>query len=123
MIPLYYGVKVIHTTSVGSGDRRFYEELILAVRADSPEEAYEKAEAYMQGYDFVYTNIYGEPVRTVKIEAVDCFVIYPEEGEVQEVYSAFSMNRSPLPEKEYYRLISTSCDEEDLRPLRNGEFA
>ena len=41
-----YGVKVIHTHTVGEEDVRFYEELILKVNASSFDEAYEKAERY-----------------------------------------------------------------------------
>ena len=39
---MIYGVKVIHTRSVGEDGRRFYEELILRVEANSFDEAYEK---------------------------------------------------------------------------------
>ena len=75
---MIYGVKVIHTNTVGSDDRRFYEEMILTVNAESFDEAYEKAEKYIQRYmqDDVceYTNIYNETVKTLRIEAVDCFL-------------------------------------------------
>ncbi len=42
-----YGVKVIHTHTIGKNDRRIYEELILMVDAESFDHAYEKAEIYM----------------------------------------------------------------------------
>ena len=41
-----YGVKVIHTHVVGENGKKFYEELILRVEADSFDEAFEKAKTY-----------------------------------------------------------------------------
>lgn len=119
---MIYGVKVIHTHIIGENARRFYEELILRVEAQSFDEAYEKAEKYMQDEVREYTNIYGEKVKTFRIEAVDCFLAYDEEEDVQEVYSSFSTNRSTLTDDEYYEAIISSCAEEELRPLRNKEF-
>lgn len=119
---MIYGVKVIHTHIVGEDVRRFYEELILRVDAQSFDEAYEKAERYMQDAVFEYTNIYGEKVKTLKIEAVDCFLALDEEDDVQEIFSSFSTNHSVLSEEEYYNEISSSCDEKELRLLRNKEF-
>lgn len=119
---MIYGVKVIHTHAVGENDRRYYEELILRVDADSFDDAYEKAEQYMKGAVCEYRNPEGETVRTISIEAVDCFLAYEPEGDVQEVYSSFSCNHSPLSEEEYYKVILSSCEEEELRHLRNSEF-
>lgn len=119
---MIYGVKVIHTHTVGSEDRRFYEELILMVRADSFDEAYEKAEQHMRDEICDYTNIYGERVKTHRLEAVDCYLALDPEGDVQEVYSSFSTNRGSLNEDEYYRIIADQCEEKDLRPLRNKDF-
>lgn len=119
---MLYGVKVIHTQSVGEDAQRFYKELILRVEAESFDEAYEKAEKYIQDDVCEYTNIYGEAVKTLKIEAVDCYLVFDEEDGVQEVYSSFSTNNSALPEEEYYQTIACPCEEKELRPLRNKEF-
>ncbi|MBQ2995648.1 MAG: DUF4288 domain-containing protein [Oscillibacter sp.] len=119
---MIYGVKVIHTYSVGKDDRCFYEELILKVNADSFDEAYEKTEQYMRDCVCEYKNINGESVKTQAIEALDCFLAVDPEGDVQELYSSFSINDSSLPEEEYYRLITSPCGEKELRPLRNKEF-
>ena len=119
---MIYGVKVIHTHTIGKDDRRYYEELILIVEADSFDNAYRKAELYMKDAVCEYTNPKGETVKTLSIEAVDCFLAYEPEDDVQEVYSSFSINRSSLSEEKYYKAISSSCGEEELRPLRNAEF-
>ena len=119
---MLYGVKVIHTHEVGVAKKRFYEELILTVNASSFDEAYEKAERYMQDAACEYTNVYGEPVKTVSIEAVDCFLAVDPENDVQEVYSAFFVNNTPLSEEDYHEVLASSCDEKDMLPLRNIEF-
>ena len=119
---MIYGVKIIHTHTVGNDDRRFYEELILKVTAESFDEAYEKSERYMQNCISDYTNINGERVKTLNIEAIDCFLAFDPEEDVQELYSSFSVNDSSLPEEEYYKLITSACDVEQLRALRNKDF-
>ncbi len=119
---MIYGVKVIHTHTVGENDQRYYEELILRVDADSFDDAYEKAERYMKDAVCEYKNPKGETVKTLNIEAVNCFLTFEPEGDVQEMYSSFSCNNSSLTEEEYYDAISSSCGEEELRPLRNAEY-
>ena len=119
---MIYGVKVIHTRSVGEDGRRFYEELILRVEANSFDEAYEKADKYMLDYTCDFINVYGEKVTTHKIEAIDCFLAIEDEPDVQEVYSSFSTNRSCLSETEYYEVIASPCGVEELYPLRNSEY-
>lgn len=117
-----YGVKVIHTHTVGEDDRRFYEELILKVEADSFDDACAKAADYMKHAVCEYTNPKGETVKTLRIEAVDCFYAFEPDGDVQEVFSSFSRNPGSLSEEEYYQAITSYCGEEDLRSLRNIEF-
>lgn len=120
---MLYGVKVIHIHEVGTAKKRIYEELILTVNASSFEDAYEKAERYMQDAVCEYTNVNGETVKTVNIEAVDCFLAFDPENDVQEVYSAFSVNKTALSEEDYYDVIASACDENDMRALRNIEFS
>lgn len=117
-----YGVKVIHTQVVGEDEKRFYEELILKVEAKSFDEAYEKAERYMQDYACDYTNVYGKRVKTLKIEAVNCFLAFDAEGNVQEIYSSTSTNSVSLKEDEYYAAIASACEDEELYQLRDKDF-
>lgn len=119
---MIYGVKVIRTLTVGENDQRYYEELILRIVADSFDNAYEKAECYMKDSVYEYKNPKGDTVKIISIKAVDCFIAYAPEGDVQEMYSSFSINNSSLNEEEYYKTISSSCGEEELRPLQNAEF-
>ena len=69
-----------------------------------------------------YTNIEDETVKTLHIEYVDCFLAYEPEGDVQELFSSFSVNDSSLSEEEYYRAITFTCGEKELYTLRNKEF-
>ena len=117
-----YGVKLIRTVSVGNGDQRFYEEIILKVNADSFDDAYSKAEAYAQNNAGEYRNTNNEIVRTIKTEAVDCFLAFEEEDSVQELYSSFYTNSTALSEDEFYRSVTTPCEEDALLLLRNQEF-
>ncbi len=119
---MIYGVKVVHTYAIGKDTKNFYEELILRVNANDFDEAYKKAEQYMKSCVREYTNIYGEKVTTLKIEAIDCFLGLDEGNDVQEVYSSFTTNSSSLTEEEYYETITFVCRKEELRPLRNKEF-
>lgn len=86
---MYFGVKVLHTYIVGDEGERFYEELILRVKAESFDEAYDKAGKYMKNYVCDYLNLENKQVRTFNIELVDCFLAYDSDGDVQEMYSTF----------------------------------
>ncbi len=117
-----YGVKVIYTYSVGEDCRKFYEEQILSVNAESFDEAYEKAEQYTAEYDTEHTNPKGELVKTEKVEFVDCFLAFDEEGDVQEIYSSTTKNKTSLTDEQFYIAISNECTNEELYDLRYGEF-
>lgn len=119
---MIYGIKVIHIYSVGDDDRRYYEELILRVNAESFDDAYVKAERYMREAVCEYVNPGRETVKTLSIETVDCFLAYEPDGDVQELYSSFSTNSSGLSEEDYYKAITSVCGEKELRVLRNSEF-
>lgn len=118
---MIYGVKVIHTHAVGDDERRFYEEIILSVKASSFDEAYEKAGRYMENCACDYVNPDGERVRTAKIEAIDCFLASEPENDVQGMFSVFRVNRTLLPEADFYEMLADSCDGE-CRALRSKEF-
>ena len=117
-----YGVKVIYTYSVGEDCRKFYEEQILSVNAESFDDAYEKAEQYTSEYDTDHTNPKGEMVKTEKVEFVDCFLAFDEEGDVQEIYSSTTQNKTSLTDEQFYIAISNQCTNEELYDLRYEEF-
>ena len=117
-----YGVKVIYTYSVGKDCRKFYEEQILSVNAESFDEAYEKAEQYTAEYDTEYTNPNGELVKKEKVEFVDCFLAFDEEGDVQEIYSSTTKNKTSLTDEQFYIAISNQCTNEELYGLRYEDF-
>ncbi|MBR2471174.1 MAG: DUF4288 domain-containing protein [Clostridia bacterium] len=117
-----YGVKVIYTYSVGKDCRKFYEEQILSVNAESFDEAYKKAEQYVAGYDAEHTNPKGELVKTVKVDFADCFLAFDEEGDVQEIYSSITKNKTSLIDEQFYIAIKNQCTNEELFDLRYKEF-
>lgn len=117
-----YGVKVIYTYSVGENSRKYYEESILSVTAESFEEAYEKAEGYAKENSDEHINPHGELVKTEKIEMLDCFLAGDKENDVQEIYSSINNNKTSLNEEEFYDAITTQCSTEELYDLRYEEF-
>lgn len=117
-----YGVKVIFTYSVEPDNRKFYEESIYLVDAESFDDAYEKAEEYTKGFDLEYTNPKGQKVKTEKIDFVDCFLAFDEENGVQEIYSVILKNESSLFEDDFYETITNQYDTEELYDLRNKMF-
>ena len=117
-----YGVKVIFTYSVEPDNRKFYEESIYLVDAESFDDAYEKAERYTKDFDLEHTNPKGQKVKTEKIDCVDCFLVFDEEDGVQEIYSTTFKNKSSLSENDFYKAITALCDADELFDLRYEEF-
>ena len=117
-----YGVKVIFTYSVEPDNQKFYEESIYLVDAETFDDAYEKAEEYTKEIDLEHTNPKGQKVKTEKIDFVDCFLAFDEEDGVQEVYSAIFNNKYSLSNQEFYRVITSQCNVEELNGLRYEEF-
>ena len=117
-----YGVKLIYTYSVSDDRKKYYEESILSVDAESFDEAYKKAEKYAKEYCDEHLNPNGELVKTEKFELLDCFLAFDEENGVQELYSAITKNKTSLCEEEFYRAITGQCDAEELYELRYEEF-
>lgn len=116
-----YSVKAIFTYEVNNHGK-FYEDMILSVKASSFDEAYSKAEKYAAEYCFDYVNTNNETVKIVGYTLPDCFLAYDEEKDVQEVYSRFMHNNSSLSEADYYEIITSQCDADELYVLRNKEF-
>ena len=117
-----YGVKVILTYSVEPDNRKFYEESIYLVDAETFDDAYEKAEEYTREFDLEYTNPKGQKVKTEKIDFIDCFLAFDEEDGVQEIYSATLKNESSLSDEDFYEAITNQCDAEEMYDLRYDEF-
>ena len=117
-----YGVKVILTYSVEPDNRKFYEESIYLVDAESFDDAYEKAERYTKDFDLEHTNPKGQKVKTEKIDFVDCFLVFDEKVGVQEIYSTTFENKSSLSENDFYKAITVQCDADELFDLRYEEF-
>jgi hypothetical protein len=117
-----YGVKVILTYSVEPDNRKFYEESIYLVDAETFDDAYEKAEEYTREFELEYTNPKGQKVKTEKIDFIDCFLAFDEEDGVQEIYSATLKNESSLSDEDFYEAITNQCDAEEMYDLRYDEF-
>ena len=117
-----YGVKVIFTYSVEPGNRKFYEETIYLVDAESFDDAYKKTEEYTKGFDLERINPKRQKVKTEKIDFVDCFLAFDEEDGVQEIYSATLKNESSLSDEDFYEAITNQCDAEEMYDLRYDEF-
>ena len=116
-----YGLKMIYRIRAGS--RLFYEESIVRVRAESADEAYEKAEGYALGMCAdEYVNVCGELVKTELAGIIDCFQAFGEEDGVQEVYSRIAANRTGLNEEQWFGALSDGCTAQDMLPLRRREL-
>ena len=117
-----YGVKVMFTYSIEPDNRKFYEETIYMVEADSFDDAYEKAEKHVYKFDFDHLNPKGQMVKREKVDFLDCFLAFDEEYGVQEVYSATTKNKTSLTEEEFYKAITKRCDADEMYDQRNQEF-
>ena len=112
-----YGMKIL--CRIRAGSRVFYEESIVRVKAESFDEAYERAEAYALslGAD-EYVNVYGEAVKTELVDIVGVFRSFDEEDGVQEVYSRTMINRTDMDEEKWLDILSDGCTAEEKLPLR-----
>ena len=81
-----YGVKVVSRYAVS--DEVFYEERVLRLRAESFEDAMERAEAHIRGYlEDGRLNMDGQPVGETICEAVHAFQIFEDGEAVEETFS------------------------------------
>ena len=113
-----YSVKIIYKYSVENGDC-FYEESIMLFHAASFDEAYEKAEQYVENYmEKEYKNMRGESVTQSVVSYADCFEIIEEE-DATEVYSSYMKNRYDMEPDDYLKLITDTCSKEELLDLRH----
>ena len=109
-----FGVKLIFKYVVNSKTPQvLYEERILRIKAASFDNAYQIADEYVASYIDKYTNINGDSVEVSLHKAVDCFLIYDEENDIQEVYSGFyNLDDNAL------NMMSTPCEADEMYILR-----
>lgn len=109
-----YGVKVILHSMVRDKDniviQNSYEEMILSVKAENFDSAFEKAEKYAKGYCVDYENPYGDTVSTEILDFSDAFESFNEDDGVTEVYS------------NHYYEDGKECSRDDLKAFLNKEF-
>ena len=86
--------------------KQYLEELVLLVRAKSPDHAFEIAEKKTMEHEKPYWNVYGQRAIWRLVDSVDCFIIYDELVSGAEIYSTYhSTNINKKPDKyidEYY---------------------
>ncbi|MBR1738617.1 MAG: DUF4288 domain-containing protein [Firmicutes bacterium] len=111
-----YGLKMFFKYRVNNEE--FYEERIIRVKAESFDEAYNKAWEYAKStIDEEHINPDGDRVYETIIDIVDCFLIY-EDSDAEEVYSSIKKRPQNMTEKEYIDFLSKSCSKEELKVIR-----
>lgn len=112
-----YSVKMLIRHAVESGEV-FIEESILMLEADSFDDAYLKAEKYVEDNEIStsYDNMYGKHVKSEVVSFADCFSVYDDE-DVIEVYSSIIKCRNDLPEDSVITFFEETCDRRDMLPL------
>ena len=110
-----FGVKLIFKYVVNSQKLQvLYEEQILRIRAESFDNACQKADEYVASYIDKYTNINGDTVDVSLHKVVDCFFAFDEENDIQEVYSGFyNLDGNAL------NVISAPCKKDEMYILRH----
>lgn len=110
-----FGVKLIFKYVVNSKmPQVLYEEQILRIKAESFDNAYQKADEYVASYINKYTNINGDTVEISLHKEVDCFLAYDEKYEIQEVYSGiYNLDSNAL------NAMSTPCDKDEMYILKH----
>ncbi len=110
-----FGVKLVYKYVVHSQEPQvLYEEQILKINADSFDEAYQKAEKYIESYIDKYTNINGDNVEISLYKKVDCFKSYDQGEEITEIYSGFlKLDDNSL------KSITNPCETDELFILRH----
>ena len=118
-----YSVKLIIKSTAETGEVSL-EESILMLDANSFDDAYDKAERYVEenGACVPYENIFGKRVDVEIVSYADCFQI-DEDDEVTEVYSSIVRPNAELTEETIVAVHEASASEEERKPFRYAEFA
>ncbi len=119
-----YGVKVIYRHE--AGEDVFYEESVISVKADSFDEAWEKAMAYAHEQcedDEPHINPYGETVKSSVLEWSNVFIVDKEEDDdVFEIYSRLMKDDLKLPAEEINKSLIKGISKEEGVAFRYREF-
>ena len=112
-----YSVKIIFKYSVETGEV-FFEQSVIMLNADSFEDAYCRAELYVNesGMCESYVNLKGKRVEVKVVSFADCFSVY-DDDEVTEVYSSF-LKAEGTSEDDILSVLEGGCSREELLPLR-----
>lgn len=120
-----YSVKLLIKSTAESGEVSI-EESILMMDADSFDDAYDKAERYVEtlGVCEPYVNIFGKRVDVEVVSYADCFRIdEDEEDEVTEVYSSIVCPNAKQTEEMIVAVHEASATVKERTPFRSMEFA
>ncbi|MBQ4424035.1 MAG: DUF4288 domain-containing protein [Clostridia bacterium] len=119
-----YSVKLLIKSTAESGEVSI-EESILMMDADSFDDAYDKAERYVEtGVCEPYVNIFGKRVDVEVVSYADCFRIDEDEAdEVTEVYSSIVCPNAKQTEEMIVAVHEASATAKERTPFRSMEFA
>jgi len=120
-----YTVKLLIKSTAESGEVSI-EESILMMEADSFDDAYDKAERYVEtlGVCEPYVNIFGKRVDVEVVSYADCFRIDEDEAdEVTEVYSSIVCPNAKQTEEMIVAVHEASATVKERTPFRSMEFA
>ena len=114
-----YSVKLIIKHTVESGEV-FLEQSIIMLDANSFDDAYLRAEQYVNDNEIccTYNNMYGMEVQSSLVSFADCFSVYEDE-DVIEVYSNMIKCSDELHEDKLIALHTNLCEREDMLSLRH----
>jgi hypothetical protein len=111
-----------------SDEFNMYEEILILVKAESFELAYEAAEAYARNMEDDHVNPYGQTVHYKFVEAIDCFNIMSATlVSGTEVYSRFlrtpkDIDKKTFLDRFYPETINASSEKDFNYILRYKEF-
>lgn len=115
-----YSVKIIIKSTVETGEVSL-EESILMTDADSFDDAYDKAEQYVEerGICDAYRNYEGKRVTREIVSYADCFAPFEDDDDdVQEVYSSIIRPDEKLTEETIIATLTRFSSRKDLLPFR-----
>ena len=113
-----YSVKMIIKHTVETGEV-FLEESIIMLEAPSFDDAYIKAEKYVEENEICcpYDNMFGKRVHSEVVSFSDCFSVYDDEDTI-EVYSSIVKCKDKVHEDALMALLDYSPTRKELLPLR-----